>query len=80
VQVLKSQIIQERLDHITVKILPSSEFTSSDRDHLIRELQSRLGPSMSIDIEIVSDIARERSGKYRWVISHVRHPSSVSWQ
>ena len=79
VQVLKSQIIQERLDHITVKIVPSSEFSTHDREHLIRELRVRLGPEMSIDIEIVTDIQAERSGKYRWVISHVPHDGRVSW-
>jgi phenylacetate-CoA ligase len=80
VQVLKSQIIQERLDHITVKIVPSSEFSPGDRDHLISELRERLGSSMSIDIEIVNDIQREQSGKYRWVISHIQHAGTVSWQ
>jgi phenylacetate-CoA ligase len=80
VQVLKSQIIQERLDHITIKIVPSSEFSPGDRDHLIRELRSRLGSSMSIEIEIVNDIQREPSGKYRWVISRVQHAGTVSWQ
>jgi phenylacetate-CoA ligase len=80
VQVLKSQIIQERLDHITVKIVPSSEFAARDRAHLIHELQLRLGSSMSIDIDLVSDIPREQSGKYRWVISHVQHDSRVSWK
>jgi len=80
VQVLKSQIVQDRLDHLTVKIVPSSEFAATDREHLIRELQSRLGPSMTIDIEVVDDIHRERSGKFRWVISNVQHTASVSWQ
>ena len=79
VQVLKSQIVQERLDHITVKIVPSSEFSPSDRAHLIHELKSRLGANMSIDIELVSDISREQSGKYRWVISHVAHDRKVAW-
>jgi phenylacetate-CoA ligase len=78
-QVLKSQIVQERRDHITVKIVPASEFGTKDRDHLIRELRLRLGPNVSIDIDVVPDIPRERSGKYRWVVSHVSHEASVSW-
>jgi phenylacetate-CoA ligase len=79
VQVLKSQIEQDRLDRILVRIVPSSEFTPDDRTHLIGELRARLGPTMSIDIEIVDDIPRDRSGKYRWVISRVPHASTVSW-
>jgi phenylacetate-CoA ligase len=78
-QILRSQIVQERLDEITVKIVASSEFTAADREHLIRELQSRLGSTVSVRIELVSDIPRERSGKYRWVISHVPHASRLSW-
>jgi phenylacetate-CoA ligase len=80
VQVLKSQLIQDRLDHIIVKIVPSSDFGVTDREHLIRELQLRLGSSMSIDVELVGDIPRESSGKYRWVISHLQHASQVSWE
>src|SRR5262249_23723504 len=80
VKVLKSQIVQDSLNHIIVKIVPSSEFSSADRAHLIRELQSRLGASVTIDVEIVTDIPRDPSGKFRWVVSHVPHASSVSWQ
>jgi len=80
VQVLKSQIIQDRIDHITVKIVPSSEFSERDREHLVRELQTRLGAGISIDIELVNDIPRDRSGKFRWVISHVAHDVTVNWQ
>jgi len=79
-QVLKSQIVQERVDHITVKILPSMEFSTNDQEHLIQELRLRLGSEMSIDIEIVSNIQAEPSGKFRWVISKVPHDNRVSWQ
>ncbi len=79
-QVLKSQIVQERLDHITVKIVPSGTFTDAEREHLLRELRTRLGPAVAIDIAIVDDIPREPSGKYRWVISHVPHDARVSWE
>lgn len=79
-QVLKSQIIQDRLDHITVKIVPSGTFTEAERDHLMGELRARLGPTVAIGIEIVDDIPRERSGKFRWVISHVPHDARVSWE
>jgi len=80
IQVLKSQIIQDRLNHITVKIVPSSEFSAQDQEHLIHELRLRLGSDMSIEIEIVNDIPAEPSGKYRWVVSNVPHDSRVSWQ
>jgi phenylacetate-CoA ligase len=80
VQVLKSQIIQDRLDHITVKIVPSSDFAVTDREHLIHELQQRLGSAMTIDIELVNDIPRERSGKFRWVISRLAHDNQLNWE
>jgi phenylacetate-CoA ligase len=78
-QVLKSQIVQDRIDRIRVKIVPASEFGEKDRDHLIHELRLRLGPTVSIEVDLVSDIPRETSGKFRWVVSHVSHDGKVSW-
>lgn len=79
-QVLKSQIVQDRLDRVIVKIVPSSDFGAAERTHLVRELEARLGSGVDIDIELVADIPPEKSGKYRWVISRVRHDGAIDWE
>ena len=43
-------------------------------------LQERLGQEMRIDLELVNEIPREKSGKYRWVISRVDHSNLVDWE
>lgn len=75
----ESQIVQERRDHIVVKIVPSAEFTHSQQDNLVAALQERVGEGITINVQIVDDIPRERSGKYRWVISKVRHKVQTEW-
>jgi phenylacetate-CoA ligase len=78
-QLSKSQVIQERLDHIRVKLVPSDDFTRSHEQLLVGGLKARLGPSVEIEVEIVTDIPPEPSGKFRWVISRVDHACRFSW-
>jgi phenylacetate-CoA ligase len=67
----KSQIIQEDLDHVLVKLVATPQFDSAQRALLLHGLRERLGSETAVDVELVSDIPKERSGKYRWVISKV---------
>jgi phenylacetate-CoA ligase len=78
-QVEKSQVIQDELDHITVRVVPHGEFTTEERDALSSGLLERLGDQMRLDIEVVDDIPRESSGKFRWVVSKVNHVHQVAW-
>jgi phenylacetate-CoA ligase len=77
-QIIKSQLIQDRPDHLLVKIVPSAEFLPSHEQALRERLQERL-PGMTLDIAVVEDIPRERSGKFRWVISRVDHACRFAW-
>jgi phenylacetate-CoA ligase len=67
----KSQIIQEDYDRIVVKIVPRNTYTDRDTEQLLTRMRERLGNGVSVDVELVSDIPRTKSGKYRWVISKV---------
>jgi phenylacetate-CoA ligase len=78
-QIVKSQLIQTRLDHVLVKIVPSSKFTPTHEQSLIRELAIRLGPGVAIEIQTVDAIPNEPSGKFRWIISQVDHPTHFRW-
>jgi phenylacetate-CoA ligase len=51
-----------------------STFDASEEARLVALLHDRVGKAMQIDIRRETDIPRERSGKYRWVISHVPIP------
>lgn len=77
--VLSSQIVQETLHYVHVRIVTSPEFSDEDERSLRAALAARLSPAMTIRIERVANIPREKSGKFRWVISHVPHSTHFKW-
>ena len=66
-----SQLVQTDLDRLLVRIQPGGEFSEHHRQHLVRELKSRLGDDMRIDIELVDELPRTARGKFKWVVSQV---------
>jgi len=77
--IARSQIVQDRPDHLSVRIVPAEHFSSEERDRLIAALRERVGMEMAIDVKTVAEIAAEPSGKFRWVISRVPNPATLSW-
>ncbi len=69
--IAKSQIIQDKLNHITLKLVTDKRFNSREESSLLENLRYRLGDKIDIKIEHVNDIPRTKSGKFRWVISKV---------
>ena len=70
----ESQIIQEQIDCLKIKILRREGYSENDSAHLISALRERVGPTMRIELEFVESIPRTKSGKFRWVISKVPLP------
>ncbi|VAW80307.1 hypothetical protein MNBD_GAMMA12-2373, partial [hydrothermal vent metagenome] len=67
----KSQIIQEQLDRISLKLVTDDRFNKDEENSLLENFRYRVGNNIEINIEFVNDIPRTKSGKYRWVISKV---------
>jgi phenylacetate-CoA ligase len=66
------QIIQEKIDHLTVKIVKNLKFTDDDLNRIKNEIQKKVGPDVTIEINFVHEIPLSgRSGKRRFVISKV---------
>jgi len=67
------KIVQEALLHTRVEVVLASEHQLSKelRDTIIKGFKARLGEEVVIDVDIVAEIAAEKSGKYRYVISKV---------
>ncbi len=59
------QVIQEASDRLTVKLVKGKGF----KDNIITEIKKSygksLGPEMQIDVLVVDDIPREKSGKFK---------------
>ena len=69
--ILESQIVQEKLDLVVIKIVRSAQYSQEDSATLMEGLQERLGRSVEIKLDFVDHIPRESSGKFRWVISKI---------
>jgi phenylacetate-CoA ligase len=69
--ILESQIIQEDIDTLVIKIVKTSSYNESDTERLLKEMKRRLGDGMDISIRFVDSIERTSAGKFRWVISRV---------
>ena len=72
--ILESQIVQEKPDAVTVKIIKTPSYNQQDSSLLIAGLKERLGNAVEIKLDFVTHIPRESSGKFRWVISKVPRP------
>ncbi len=67
------KIIQESKLHTIVQIVPSEnrELSSELQNKIITGFKARLGDEVMIELEIIKEIAAEKSGKFRYVISKV---------
>lgn len=66
----EAQIIQESLNHIRVRFVPSTGYSEKDDSTIIRRLRDRVG-DMEIALEQVEFIPRSSSGKFKAVVSYV---------
>lgn len=68
----EGQIIQETLNLIRVKILPTAGFGEADVQDVTQRIQQRLGPEVKVLVEPVSDIPRTKAGKFQAVVSNLK--------
>ncbi|HAL39715.1 MAG TPA: hypothetical protein DCP03_17065 [Polaromonas sp.] len=66
------KIEQMSLDQTIVKEVAGPAFGAAEEARIIRDFKARLGETVDIYVERVSDIANESSGKFRYVVSQVR--------
>jgi phenylacetate-CoA ligase len=69
--VAQFKIVQETLDLTRVWVKPGPGFDDSHTQTIRRGLQARLGQDVDVQVEVVDQIAAERSGKFRYIISKV---------
>ena len=72
VNIKRSQIIQEDIRHVRVRIVRSGRYSDEDSKILLDRMRQCLGDNVTVRLEFVEDIPRTRNGKYRWVISRVK--------
>lgn len=70
-QVAGFRIVQETLEHTRVQVVPGEGFGAEVEQRIQRGLAARLGEGVRVEVEEVAEIAPEKSGKYRYVVSRV---------
>jgi phenylacetate-CoA ligase len=65
------KIVQESLDRTRVLVEPAEDFRAEQLATIEQGLQARLGAGVRVEVELVPQIAPEKSGKFRYVVSHV---------
>lgn len=71
------RIEQLSTDQTVVKIVANAQFELASEQRIVRDFKARLGESVEVRVERVAEIANEASGKYRYVVSHVK-PANVA--
>ena len=66
----EAQVIQKSLDSVEIKIVPSKGFSISDKDKIIKKLNSIIGP-FNVSISIVAAIEKNSAGKFKAVVSNI---------
>ncbi len=65
------KITQHSIGETTVQIVKNQQYNQANDAKIQSEFKQRLGQNVQINVEYVSEIAKEKSGKFRYVISHV---------
>ena len=71
------KIIQESLDHTRVLLVLDDHFDRSQLATIEQGIKERLGRGVRVELELVSEIRSEASGKFRYVVSALGSQSQV---
>jgi phenylacetate-CoA ligase len=63
------KIVQESAQSTTVSLVVNDAFDAAACDAIVAGFKSRLGHSVDVKVDIVAQIAPEKSGKFRYVVS-----------
>jgi phenylacetate-CoA ligase len=65
------KIIQESLSRVRVLVVPEGGYSDNVGASIVTGLRARLGRSVEVSVEPVTEIPPEKSGKFRYVVSHI---------
>ena len=65
------KVVQESLDLTRVLIVPGEQYHESTSGRIADGVKRRLGHSVDVRVELVRQLAAEKSGKFRYVLSHI---------
>ncbi len=72
------KIVQESMQLTRVLLATDNQFDEANISKIQSGIQDRLGTGVCVEIERMSEVPKEKSGKYRYVVSHVAPPSGTN--
>jgi len=69
--ILKSQIVQDEVGRITVKVVRGPGYDKTQERLLLKGFETRFLGQLKVEIVYVTDIERTSAGKYRWVVCNI---------
>jgi phenylacetate-coenzyme A ligase PaaK-like adenylate-forming protein len=70
--IIESQIIQEKINLLRVKIVRNDIYNTKDEKELLHGFAERIGEDIAIELEYVKEIPRTSGGKFKWVTSRIK--------
>jgi phenylacetate-CoA ligase len=74
--VRKARLIQEDFRHVTVELVVTDEFDPAVGQALLSALQEKVQHQLEFEIRIVDAIVQQSPGKFKFVVSRCKRPSS----
>jgi phenylacetate-CoA ligase len=69
--VRRFQVVQEKLELITLKLVVDGGLTLADREHLLSEVRKCTGTEVDVQLQLVDDIPLTKAGKLKVVVHAV---------
>ncbi|CAA9892259.1 Capsule biosynthesis protein CapK [Candidatus Methylobacter favarea] len=67
------KIIQHTLGETRIQIVRNTDYCQETSEMLIQDVfKKRLGKGVKVDIDYLAEIPKEQSGKFRYVVSHIK--------
>jgi len=70
-KIKEAQLVQEKIDELTVNLVVHPDYNDNDKKLILAGLRSLLGEEMKITIQVVEEIQRTKEGKLKFVVSKV---------
>lgn len=65
------KVVQHELLRVSVQLVPGPAFDPGCKTGIVEGFRRRLGAQVEVDVQCVEAIAPEKSGKFRYIVSHV---------
>ena len=70
-RIFEFQVIQDRIDHLFLRVVPAEGYTQQDGIYVRDRIQQRLGDIVAVELLEVSSIPRGPAGKFQAIVSNV---------